>query len=726
MEGSKKTGWEVFKLVFIIAQVVAVFLVFRWFLQWIWPGKQQYVENLPILHGLALFGLILGFQIMNQRDPAIRGLPLTWWVGLLFTVVMFALSFKSVFGGAIWYGIASGAGWVWNRLNRSPVSKKPYTDDFATNKDLKDLLTPSNSPLIGRALLLSETRDSKPEQSKPMLALRPGATGGRRELGNALIVGPNRSGKGLHLISQLLTWQGSAVIVDIKGELYEATGGYRSKLGEVIVLDSSGQAGQYDPFQDLAYSDESLRAAAREILDPESAGSNQIFPERAVNGLYALFRAAILSNQPVAPFVNQQINKGLLACFKDISKLGDAKINNAVTRFLDRPITNLKEEDLRTDRFLTSSFTNMGVGMQHFDSDAIMKLMSGSSFKATDLMKRPITIYLVFWESELKFTHKALAMIQVALMTALIREFDLNPQPNMLPTLFCFDEAFRCPVNSLPEYLSTIAGRGMSALVYFQTINQIDALYGEDRAETVRDNCQTQIYYRPNGLKTANYMSEKLGHTSFEDVSRSESVSRAPLLDWSSDSHSESTSTRWVKRELMTSEEVRKMTPENVIMFVSELPAIMGNRLKPFARPEFKARLNLPVPALERPSDLGLKPHRSAALNAPSNNVASDGHKATSTNPPSSDEPKAAAPKVRKIKAKRPSDQESWVNAGLIDEESNDEAVLAAVEPLETSKPLTSAASERAGKHDETSDKELEKIPNTRNSGEWVEAPELN
>jgi hypothetical protein len=45
----------------------------------------------------------------------------------------------------------------------------------------------------------------------------------RRELGNIFVDALTRGGKGLLAISQLLTWPHSVVVVDIKGELYEAT-----------------------------------------------------------------------------------------------------------------------------------------------------------------------------------------------------------------------------------------------------------------------------------------------------------------------------------------------------------------------------------------------------------------------------------------------------------------------------------------------------------------------
>src|SRR5215475_13449455 len=53
----------------------------------------------------------------------------------------------------------------------------------------------------------------------------------RRELGNILVDALTRGGKGLLAISQLLSWPHSVVVVDIKGELYQYTAGFRRTLG---------------------------------------------------------------------------------------------------------------------------------------------------------------------------------------------------------------------------------------------------------------------------------------------------------------------------------------------------------------------------------------------------------------------------------------------------------------------------------------------------------------
>ena len=96
-------------------------------------------------------------------------------------------------------------------------------------------------------------------------------TAQRRELGNMLVCAPPRSGKSILAISQLLTWPHSVIVVDIKGELYRNTAGYRARLGPVYVIDPRGSGHQYDPLQGITDEDELYDAAKNLLFDPKEA-----------------------------------------------------------------------------------------------------------------------------------------------------------------------------------------------------------------------------------------------------------------------------------------------------------------------------------------------------------------------------------------------------------------------------------------------------------------------
>src|SRR5918912_2143677 len=103
-------------------------------------------------------------------------------------------------------------------------------------------------------------------------------TAKRRELGNMMVVAPPRHGKSQLAKNQLLTWPHSVVAVDLKGELYQDSGGFRSTLGPVYVIDLRGNGDQYDPLRNCT-DEESLYDAAKNILYDPHEGNGRSFTE---------------------------------------------------------------------------------------------------------------------------------------------------------------------------------------------------------------------------------------------------------------------------------------------------------------------------------------------------------------------------------------------------------------------------------------------------------------
>ena len=141
----------------------------------------------------------------------------------------------------------------------TPICPKPtqlYTDRFAHPHEVDPLVSPTLAAGDG--------------VTRWCLRLQPGAlcqanTQTRRELGNVLVDALTRGGKGLLAISQLLTWPHSVVVLDIKGELYEATAGYRKTLGPVFVIDPEAVGNQFDPLHGRV-TERQLYAAAKYLL----------------------------------------------------------------------------------------------------------------------------------------------------------------------------------------------------------------------------------------------------------------------------------------------------------------------------------------------------------------------------------------------------------------------------------------------------------------------------
>ncbi|NQU56009.1 MAG: type IV secretory system conjugative DNA transfer family protein, partial [Rhodospirillales bacterium] len=91
---------------------------------------------------------------------------------------------------------------------------------------------------------------------------------------------PTRSGKGVSLIvPTLLTWKESALILDIKGENYALTAGYRAKIGQrVLRFDPAALTGsvRYNPLAEVRlgtdYEIADCQNIASIIIDPDGKG----------------------------------------------------------------------------------------------------------------------------------------------------------------------------------------------------------------------------------------------------------------------------------------------------------------------------------------------------------------------------------------------------------------------------------------------------------------------
>jgi type IV secretion system protein VirD4 len=121
----------------------------------------------------------------------------------------------------------------------------------------------------------------------------------RRELGNMLVVAPPRSGKSLLAISQLLTWPHSVIVNDVKGELYEATAGYRKTFSDVCVIDFQGYGNCYDPLTGKTTEDAFL-SLATQLLYQAHGGEGAIFRLRASEMAMLIWQAS--RAEGIAPF----------------------------------------------------------------------------------------------------------------------------------------------------------------------------------------------------------------------------------------------------------------------------------------------------------------------------------------------------------------------------------------------------------------------------------------
>jgi type IV secretion system protein VirD4 len=414
----------------------------------------------------------------------------------------------------------------------------------------------------------------------------------RQELGNLLVVAPPRSGKSVLAVSQLLTWEHSCIVNDIKGELFAQTAGYRSTLGNVYVIDPvAGVGHRYDPFAGRTSERELYTLVHHLLFDPTDR--DPIFIERAKKMLTQMTRAARLENTHAGqeryrmlPYIAHMLNtRGLKGTAEHLQYLSP----ELATKFLSGAFTDANFDD---DRFLLSCWGTLNARLWPLLTDDVLRCFDGSDFSAGELStgKRPATVYLRIPESELSALSPLVRLLFGSLIDGLTTAFDTQqPQgKNCRPVLVIADEAGKTAIPMLSDAASTVVGRRISLWIAVQSLSQLETVYGKTRAQALRDTVETQLYYRPTDSRTAKYLEDRLGRRS--DYARSSTRHNGQ-------EGSEGLSEQGVP--LMTAQQIQQLGDEEILGFHRNLPPFRAHRMDWRAFPLLRQRRSIPPPALK-------------------------------------------------------------------------------------------------------------------------------
>jgi type IV secretion system protein VirD4 len=451
-------------------------------------------------------------------------------------------------------------------------NKQLYIARFARQDELESLVSPTfdeSSLLLGKGFFNH--------------FLRVRSTKNRRELGNLLVVAPTRGGKGLLAVSQLLTWQHSVIVNDIKGDLFTQTAGYRSTLGKVFVIDPQGYGHRFDPLDGKSTEDE-LHSSAIHLLFQPDEGEGKIFTLRATRMLTQLFLAARIEGKAPFPYVRQIINGGLPDGAQRLNMVSP----QLATKFLDVSFKEAKETNF-TDRFLLSAWSTLTAKMESLLTETVIRSLAGSDFATKGLMfsKKPITVYLRWAERDLLALSPLVRLMWGSLIDELITTYDKAQGRNCHPVLLLIDEAGRTAIPSLADHATTVVGRSITLWVAIQSLSQLEAVYGRARANILRENMETQIYYRPSNQETAEYLERCLGKKSDYAHSRTMREGTKASIGLSEQGI-----------PLMTAWEIKQMEDEEIIGFHRKLPPFKAKRMDWRNSKLLEQRRQIPAPEL--------------------------------------------------------------------------------------------------------------------------------
>jgi type IV secretion system protein VirD4 len=420
---------------------------------------------------------------------------------------------------------------------------------------------------------------------------------------HVLCFAPTRSGKGVGLVvPTLLSWTGSVIVHDIKGENWTLTAGWRAQFSHCLLFDPTNpRSAAYNPLLEVRRGEWEVRDVqniADVLVDPEGALERRNHWEKTSHSLLVGAILHVLYAEPdktlagVAAFLSDPARpiERTLRAMMTTPHLGARGVHPVVAQSA-RELLN-KSENERSG-VLSTAMSFLGL----YRDPVVAKVTSHSDWRIADLVgaERPVSLYLVVPPSDISRTKPLIRLVLNQIGRRLTETLD-DParraagraSSRLLMMLDEFPALGR--LNFFESALAFMAGYGIRAFLIAQSLNQIQKAYGEHDA--ILDNCHVRVCFATNDERTAKRISDALGTATELRAMKNYAGHRlAPWLSHLTVSRQETA------RPLLTPGEVMQLPPTDEIVMVAGLPPIRAKKLRYYEELAFRDRI-LPAPTL--------------------------------------------------------------------------------------------------------------------------------
>jgi type IV secretion system protein VirD4 len=311
---------------------------------------------------------------------------------------------------------------------------------------------------------------------------------------------PTRSGKGVGLVvPTLLSWTGSTVVHDIKGENWTLTAGWRARFSHCLLFNPTDAASaHYNPLLEVRRGIDEVRDVqniADILVDPEGAlerrnhwekTSHSLLVGAILHILYAeqdktLARVATFLSDPQRSFV------ATLRRMMTTNHLGDEKNPRVhpVVASAARELLN-KSENERSG-VLSTAMSFLGL----YRDPTVAEVTSRCDWRIADLIEaeRPLSLYLVIPPSDISRTKPLIRLVLNQIGRRLTERLDQPGTSTRRHQLLMMLDEFPAlgRLDFFETSLAFMAGYGIRAFLIAQSLNQIEKAYGDHNA--ILDNC---------------------------------------------------------------------------------------------------------------------------------------------------------------------------------------------------------------------------------------------
>ncbi len=410
---------------------------------------------------------------------------------------------------------------------------------------------------------------------------------------------PTRSGKGVGLVvPTLLSWPGSTVIHDIKGENWHLTAGWRSRFSHCLLFNpTDAKSAAYNPLLEVRRGMHEVRDVqniADILVDPEGALERRNHWEKTSHALlvgailHVLYASEDKTLRGVANFLSDPASPFEVTLHRMMTTQHLGDVTHPVVASAAREV--LTKSDNERSGVLSTAMSFLGL----YRDPTVAEVTSRCDWRIADLIsaEHPVSLYLVVPPSDISRTKPLIRLILNQVGRRLTESLDgsdgIARRHKLLLMLDEFPALGR--LDFFESALAFMAGYGLRAFLIAQSLNQIDKAYGQNHS--ILDNCHVRITFATNDERTAKRISDSLGTATELRAQRNYAGHRlAPWLGHLMVSRQETA------RPLLTPGEVMQLPPDEEVVMVSGHPPIKAAKLRYYQDRNFTGRVLAP-PAL--------------------------------------------------------------------------------------------------------------------------------
>ena len=461
-----------------------------------------------------------------------------------------------------------------------------------------------------------------------------------------LCFAPTRSGKGVGLIlPTLLSWPGSSLVLDIKGENWALTSGWRKSEGHKVLRfdpsDASGSGCCFNPVEEIRL--ESLEAIqdvqnmALMLVDPDGKGLEDHWTKAA----FGFFSGAILHCCiMIRAYENRSANLSdltlmLAAEDKSPEELLDEMLNEdhvmLYSKFTNNEIaervgkachtfiaSSAREMMSKSEKEASGVLSSALVNMALYRDPIVTMNTEKSDVHIKDLMNNdnPVDLFLVVSPASIDRVRPLMRLIVDMIIRRVCASMAFKDgasvasyKHRLLLMLDEFTSLGKLPI--IEKAIAYIAGYGGKMYIIVQDTKQLNGVYGKENA--IMANCHVRIAYAPNDPETADLLSKMTGQTTV--VEKKVSISSSGVMG--KGGASRSTSISETARPLLTPDECMRLpgiskdssgkpVPGHMLIFTAGNSAIYGMQILYFRDPVFSERAKMPAPGISEKFPAGI------------------------------------------------------------------------------------------------------------------------